>query len=260
MDRGPGVQLLAEAPVRASGRLEARLPQGSRRAPAPYRGYIIGVATPAKRHGSSQAVELEYDRIAHRYEHRWAHYVQATVSKTLAHLDLQPTMRLLDIGCGTGVLLREAERACPGIAVVGIDVSRAMLTMARRGLPRTTPLLRADAEELPFSTARFHVVVSSSSFHFWQNPSRALDEIARILVPGGLLVLTDWCDNFLACRVWDRVLRVINPAHQQIYSRDQCHALLSEHGYRVRVLELYKVSWLWGMMTASAVPEQPKGG
>ena len=218
------------------------------------------MATPAKRHRSSQAVELEYDRIAHRYEHRWAHYVQATVSKTLAHLDLQPTMRLLDIGCGTGVLLREAERACPGIAVVGIDVSRAMLTMARRGLPRTTPLLRADAEELPFSTARFHVVVSSSSFHFWQNPSRALDEIARILVPGGLLVLTDWCDDFLACRIWNRVLRVINPAHQQIYSRDQCHALLSEHGYRIRALELYKVSWLWGMMTASAVPEQPKGG
>ena len=218
------------------------------------------MATPAKRHRSSQAVELEYDRIAHRYEHRWAHYVQATVSKTLAHLDLQSTMRLLDIGCGTGVLLRETERACPGIEVVGIDLSRAMLTMARRSLPRTTPLLRADAEELPFGTAQFHVVVSSSSFHFWPNPSRALEEIARILVPGGLLVLTDWCDDFLACRIWDRVLRVINPAHQQIYSRDQCHALLSEHGYRVRVLELYKVSWLWGMMTASAVPEQPKGG
>ncbi len=139
----------------------------------PSGGYIIGVATLAKRRRSSQAVELEYDRIAHRYEHRWAQYVQATVSKTLAHLDLQPTMRLLDIGCGTGVMLRQAERAC---------------------------------------------------------------------------------------RIWDRVLRVINPAHQQIYSQDRFHALLSEHGYRVRVLELYKVSWLWGMMTASAVPAQPKEG
>lgn len=218
------------------------------------------MATLAKLRRSSQAVELEYDRIAHRYERRWAHYIQATVSKTLTHLDLQPTMRLLDIGCGTGVLLREAERACAGIAVVGVDLSQAMLTIARRGLPRSTPLLRADAEELPFSTARFHVVVSSSSFHFWPNPSRALEEIARILVPGGLLVLTDWCDDFLACRIWDRVLRVINPAHQRIYSQDKCHALLSEHGYRVRVLELYKVGWLWGMMTASAVAEQPKGG
>lgn len=204
-----------------------------------------------------ERVAKQYDRLARRYEARWQHYVQASVRETLARVDLRPGVRLLDIGCGTGALLREVAQRAPDVPAVGIDVSHQMLGVARADLASPSRLLQADVHRLPLQEGTFDVVVSSSSFHYWPDPYVALGQIAGVLRPGGQLVITDWCDDFLACRVCDRLLRLLSRTHQRIYTARECDALLREAGYEVKKVDRYKIDWLWGLMTASALRPYP---
>ena len=202
-------------------------------------------------------VSTEYDRLAPRYESRWNHYVTSTVQHTIPHLGLRPGLELLDIGCGTGALLHEVQTTEPSVDVVGVDLSAEMLGVARDRLRLGTPLLRADVGRLPLAAATFDVVVSSSSFHYWEPPERGLAEIARVLRPGGRLVLTDWCDDFFACRIVDRVLRVVNRAHHRIYGARECTEMVTAAGYDLVDIDTYKIDWLWGLMTLAAERRGP---
>lgn len=202
---------------------------------------------------SVEPVAKQFDRLARRYEARWQHYVQASVRETWARLDLHPGIRLLDVGCGTGALLREVGGKAPGLWAVGVDVSRKMLGVAQASLASPSRLVQADVHRLPFREGTFDVIVSSSSLHFWPDPHRALRQIAGVLRPGGQLVITDWCDDFLACRVCDRILRFLSRTHQRIYTARECETLLREAGYVVKDLDRYKIDWLWGLMTVRAI-------
>lgn len=197
-------------------------------------------------------VRAEYDAIAARYEQRWGSYVRASTEATLRRIEVAAGDRVLDVGCGTGLLLARLHQRQPSARLAGIDLSPGMVAQARARLPREVPLLVADAEALPFPAGSFDVVVSASSFHLWPTPGRALEEVRRVLGPRGMLVITDWCDDYLACRVCDRILRLIDPAHQRIYGRAQCGALLAAADYEVRALDRFRISWFWGLMTAIA--------
>lgn len=198
------------------------------------------------------AVRREYAALASSYEDRWARYVEATTDRTLRHLAARPGEVLLDLGSGTGALLRRVLASTPGIAALGVDVSLAMLRAARSRLPPGVPLLHADAGGLPLACASVDAVVSVSSFHYWPDPAAGLREIRRILRPGGRLIITDWCDDFLACKLCDRWLRLTRRPYHRIYGAEECGVLLARAGLEVTRLERYKINRLWGMMTLTA--------
>jgi ubiquinone/menaquinone biosynthesis C-methylase UbiE len=198
-------------------------------------------------------IRHHYDDLAGQYETRWRRYVDSSVDETILRMDVAPRSSVLDIGCGTGLLLDRIIRRDTTVRAAGVDLSLAMLAVARSRLTGDVTLAAGDAHQLPFATARFDVVVSSSSFHFWQAPKAALGEIRRVLKSGGRLVITDWCDDFMACRLCDRFLRLTDPAHHKIYGADECGALLTAAGYQVQAVERYRISMLWGLMTAIAV-------
>ena len=74
----------------------------------------------------------------------------------------------------------------------------------------------------------------------------------RVLRPTGALVLTDWCDDYFACRICNLYLRLTNRAFYKTYRQAECLELLKVAGYEVQSFERYKISWLWGLMTAVA--------
>ncbi len=201
----------------------------------------------------SHPVTREYDRLARQYETRWDRYIRASIDRTIRYLGLASDERLLDVGCGTGALLRALHAKTPQGKLAGIDLSKEMLTVARSGLSGSVELLRGDVHSMPFETASFGMVVSSSSFHYWDEPENALREIGRVLRPDGRVVITDWCDDFWACRLCDRALRIVNRAHRRIYGSQECGELLERHGYRIETVDRYKIGWLWGLMTVTAI-------
>ena len=95
---------------------------------------------------------------------------------------------VLDVGCGTGRLLGDLLAARPGLLAAGVDLAPGMCRAARAAAPRAA-VAAADAEALPFRPAGFDLVASTSAFQWLQALEPALGECARVLAPGGRLVL-----------------------------------------------------------------------
>jgi ubiquinone/menaquinone biosynthesis C-methylase UbiE len=195
-------------------------------------------------------VVAEYARAAEHYDEKWAFYVEATTRETLRRLPMTPAARVLDVGCGTGELMRRLRAKYPDAVLAGIDPVAEMLAVARDKLSGNEDLRTGYADALPWSAGAFDVVVSCNMFHYISHPVEALREMGRVLRPGGSLVLTDWCDDYLACRVCNLYLRLTNRAFYKTYRQGECLELLHAAGYRDVTIERYKISWLWGLMTA----------
>lgn len=104
----------------------------------------------------------------------------------LEALALGPADRLLEIGCGGGLLLRDALEC--GAAVTGLDHSEEMVSLARERVPGVEVVL-GSAERLPFADASFTAIAMSIVFFFLADPVAALRECRRVLVPGGRIAI-----------------------------------------------------------------------
>ena len=100
--------------------------------------------------------------------------------------------RVLDVGCGTGVLAREAlGRVGREGRVVGLDLNEGMLAVGARTEPRVEWRL-GDAASLPFEDASFDVVVSQFALMYFPDRVASLREMWRTLTPGGRLAIAVW--------------------------------------------------------------------
>src|SRR5262245_100810 len=105
---------------------------------------------------------------------------------------LQPGQRVLDVGCGTGVLAREVtSRVRSSGRVVGIDPSPGMIAVAKKLTP-AVDWRDGAAESLPFPDQSFDAVVSQFSLMFFTDRCQALREMLRVLAPGGRLAVAVW--------------------------------------------------------------------
>ena len=104
----------------------------------------------------------------------------------LAALALGPGDRLLDIGCGGGLLLRDA--LATGASATGIDHSEDMVALASERAPGAA-VVHARAEELPFPDNTFTALAMSVVFFFLDDPLTALRESRRVLVHGGRVAI-----------------------------------------------------------------------
>jgi ubiquinone/menaquinone biosynthesis C-methylase UbiE len=104
--------------------------------------------------------------------------------------------RVLDLACGTGVAARYAASVVGRTGqVVGVDVNEGMLSMARTVPPPPGTAMKwqqGDAAALPLPTAAFDVVLCQQGLQYFPQRAAALQEIARVLVPGGRLVFSVW--------------------------------------------------------------------
>lgn len=97
--------------------------------------------------------------------------------------------RVLDAGCGNGFFFDAARgMAGPSAQLVGLDLSQRMLELARKHHPT---LVRGDATRLPFADGAFDTVLARSLLHHLPDPDAGAREIARVLRPGGELIVLD---------------------------------------------------------------------
>jgi ubiquinone/menaquinone biosynthesis C-methylase UbiE len=101
-------------------------------------------------------------------------------------LALGPGDDLIEIGCGGGLLLRDA--LLTGASATGIDHSEEMVALARERAPGANVLL-ADAKRLPFGEAQFTALAMSIVFFFFDDPVAVLRECRRVLRPGARMAI-----------------------------------------------------------------------
>ena len=158
---------------------------------------------------TQDAVRREYRVLAASYDRIWARYIRDSTALALAEFPTSPALRVLDIGCGTGVLLRRALDADATRSAIGVDITVHMLRHAAQRLPSTVPLVCASGDTVPLRTASADLVVSTNALHYMRDPMGMLREAYRLLVPGGTVIVGDWCRDYWTMRAFDRVLRWI---------------------------------------------------
>jgi ubiquinone/menaquinone biosynthesis C-methylase UbiE len=104
----------------------------------------------------------------------------------------------LDLGTGPGQVAVQMAHRRPGLSMVGLDLAAHMVVQARRrgvraGLDGRALWPQGDGHRLPFVNHSFDLVVSSFALHHWDDPLQVLNEMARVLAPGGRYYIADLC-------------------------------------------------------------------
>jgi ubiquinone/menaquinone biosynthesis C-methylase UbiE len=155
------------------------------------------------------------------------HYEIANRSVRLALATGPPPRRVLDIGCGTGYLLRSLAKSCPDTELlIGVDPAPSMIEVAISAA--ADPRLHFTgglAERLPIADDVFDLVVSTTSFDHWADQLGGLRECHRVLRPGGRLVLVDQFSLVL-------VPTLLGSRRGKARTRGRCDRLLHAAGFR----------------------------
>ena len=157
-----------------------------------------------------------YDLTAEMYEMRYAEEQAAKYKAALEHLHMNRANRVLDIGCGTGLLF--SQIAAEAQTVVGVDISSKLLLQAKERARqfRNVHLVQADADHLPFKNNHFNIVFAFTMLQNMPKPSETLNEIKRNAQQAASIVVTGL---------------------KKVFSLDAFQALLQDAGLQVISLE-----------------------
>ncbi len=199
-------------------------------------------------------VMKEYQRLAVIYDWIYKGYITKTMEVALKLLHPDGRERVLDVASGTGELERRVMAIHPAQAIVGVDLTEAMLAKARTKLAAYPHVVfyQADSAALPFPDASFDVVITCSAFHYMRNPERVFSEFARVLSPKGRMLLIDWTRDAWQGKVYNLLRKKTIPAHYKVYTSEEIKELCAQSGLRISHLEKFSVLWMWRMMAVEA--------
>lgn len=180
---------------------------------------------------------FDFDRgdIAERYD-RGRNLPTETISQWLEeiakYLPATPDLSILDLGCGTGRFTAPLARRFAA-RVIGLDLSKRMLALAARTLGDSgAVLVQGAAETMPFSDRSFDVVFVSMVLHHIRSSPRAIDEVRRVIKPGGKLLIRtaslETMDSYLWASFFPEGARI---EASRVLSRAEIRNLLSASGF-----------------------------
>ena len=154
------------------------------------------------------------------------------------HLDFENAQAMLDIGCGGGANLNRLILRAPYAHVTGIDYSPTAVELSRE---RNTALieygacevLEGDVRELPFNGATFDIVTAFETVYFWPNMADALDQVIRVLKPGGQFLICNE-DNASTPEAAEFAAGVEG---MTIYTARELEFMLAEAGFDIETVD-----------------------
>jgi ubiquinone/menaquinone biosynthesis C-methylase UbiE len=150
---------------------------------------------------------------------------------------------LLDVACGPGVVT--AALAPEASSVTAFDATEEMLQRAKARCAKAglsnVAFRSGDAENLPFGDAEFDGVVTRLAIHHFANPQRALDQMFRVLRPGGAAVIVDVvsAENPDESNLHNAIERLRDPSHVRMLPPSELDAGVSRSGFR----NLERATW-----------------
>ena len=190
-----------------------------------------------------------YGKAAIDYDKFWDFYSAPSYSKTLAGINLEEGSKVLDLGCGTGELLKILEDRFPSSDFAGIDLTEEMLAIAKQKLSSRVELLLGSVTNLPFDSESFDWVIMSNIIGHLSDKKTALLEAYRVLKNPGRIVITDWTRDFQSMNLVHFYTKLINYSQYRSLKTVELESLLDECGFNHLYTERYKINWFWGLYT-----------
>ena len=161
-------------------------------------------------------------------QHARSHY--PILLDRLSHISYHSA---LDLGCGTGEMMKQILQTDNCKELYGIDLSEEMLAVAKSKLPDQVKLLLGDSESLPFPDNFFDVVYCNDSFHHYPAPRNVLSEVQRVLKPGGTFLMGDCWQPYIGRVIINFYMRHSKEGDVKIYSETEMVSMLSEYFHDV---------------------------
>ncbi|HLW00595.1 MAG TPA: methyltransferase [Ktedonobacterales bacterium] len=201
---------------------------------------------------------------AKRYQRRWGTFTKRSLATTLATLDWQALQRVperlgraphvLDVGCGTGFLLRRLLERVPELRACGLDASADMLAQARLTL-RAWPNVEllhvrvgmGEPNELPYAPGTFDVITCTNVLHYLPQPEATLAALRQLLAPEGQLILEDYARRSppFPWPVFEGLIRCLDAQHLRAYTLSEAHALTLRAKLPITAEYAFSITWLW---------------
>jgi SAM-dependent methyltransferase len=175
---------------------------------------------------------IQFNDWSKNYDRRlyWPFYLS---NRTIIQsITIERGSSILDVGCGTGILLQQLYEKNTGYKLHGIDISAGMVKTARRKLNSSICIIEGSANELPHKDNTFDLITCTTSFHHYAEPEKALGEMNRVLKYGGnLLVLDPFTSGFLRLKICAALNTVFKEADTCFFSKEQMSEMFIRAGF-----------------------------
>lgn len=187
------------------------------------------------------SIQREFSAIAPEYEtNRLAPWYRAHGDEILSHCPSLDDGDILDVGCGTGYLLRTFLRHNPGAGGIGLDVAPGMVDQARRlagdAAVDNARFIQADWETFDpadLDDASVKIAVCANAFHYFSSPTRAAAKLREVLDEDGVLYVLERDKSRSAFTVaWGWLHRHCIKDNVEFYSREELVSFFRGAGFR----------------------------
>jgi len=172
--------------------------------------------------------DMNFDKMAVRYDYSMGRNSRKFYRLLLAQVELKQGANVIDVGCGTGTILRYMADACP-INGYGIDMTDNMIEQAKRKCPEMDIRL-SRCEETPFDSSTFNVITVCMAYHHFSDKAGFVKEAARIIKPGGSLYIADPYFPGIVRGVMNAFFKLIRVAGA-FFTPEEIHKDFADYGF-----------------------------
>lgn len=198
------------------------------------------------------------------YDRAWKRFSERTHLVTCSMLDFKllqkpagetgSPRRILDVACGTGLLLHDLSVCLPHAELYGVDESQEMLAQARLCLSdhahvhfTQASLTGGKGAGLPYEPGSFDLITCMNALHYFSDPVATLRGLSELLLPQGQLLIEDYARRTFPFPwpLFEWLIKRFDPQHRHAFTLEEAQELCQQAGLEVSTATHFSIDLLW---------------
>lgn len=196
------------------------------------------------------AITDDYKNLAAVYEDRWARFMMPVRQWVMRELDrdINNEPDIIDMGCGTGAVLKAVHDQNKDAHLTGVDISQDMLDVAEKkfGAADNVKWVRSDLENFDEGQGCYDIVICLFVYHHIQDQTAFLDRLIQLAKPGGKIVIADYALDSIVMWIAEIYWRFFLPSHTKaLSSKNLARHVRRRSGIEIVAQKRFAPDWFW---------------